>query len=111
MLVILTSKENDHAGQRNRSRTKARRLEQGQTDRSQAAAAAETRLVDPHQAPDSRPQARSTGRPKFKVLPVELPSAPVLVGIVTLKNRTLSPAARLFIEYAREVAKRPARRK
>src|SRR5258706_16010034 len=34
MLVILTSKENDHAGQRNRGRTKARRLEQGQTDRA-----------------------------------------------------------------------------
>src|SRR6266566_2878913 len=53
----------------------------------------------------------STGRPKFKVLPVELPSAPVLVGIVTLKNRTLSPAARLFIEHAREVAKPLAKKK
>ncbi len=53
----------------------------------------------------------STGRPKFKVLPVELPSSPVLVGIVTLKNRTLSPVARLFIEHAREVAKRPAKKK
>jgi DNA-binding transcriptional LysR family regulator len=53
----------------------------------------------------------STGRPQFKVLPVELPSAPVSVGIVTVKNRTLSPAARLFIEYAREVAKRPAKKK
>ncbi len=53
----------------------------------------------------------STGRSKFKVLPVELPSAPVSVGIVTLKNRTLSPVARLFIEHAREVAKRPAKKK
>ncbi len=53
----------------------------------------------------------STGRPKCKVLPVELPSPPVSVGIVTLKNRTLSPAARLFIEHAREVAKRPAKKK
>jgi DNA-binding transcriptional LysR family regulator len=53
----------------------------------------------------------STGRRKFKVLPVELPSAPVSVGIVTLKNRTLSPAARLFIEHAREVAKLPAKKK
>ncbi len=53
----------------------------------------------------------STGRPKFKVLPVELPSSPVLVGIVTLKNRTLSPVARLFIEHARELAKLPARKK
>jgi len=53
----------------------------------------------------------STGRPKFKVLPVELPSSPVLVGIVTLKNRTLSPAARLFIEHARELTKALAKRK
>jgi len=29
----------------------------------------------------------------------------VPVGIVTLKNRTLSPVAQLFIEHAREVAK------
>ena len=48
----------------------------------------------------------SRGRPKCKVLPVELPSPTVSVGIVTLKNRTLSPAARLFIEHAREVAKK-----
>jgi len=53
----------------------------------------------------------STGRPHFKVLPVELPSAHVSVGIVTLKNRTLNPVARLFIEHAREIAKRPARKK
>jgi DNA-binding transcriptional LysR family regulator len=44
-------------------------------------------------------------RPLLKVLPVELPIAPVPVGIVTLKNRTLSPTAKLFIEHAREVAK------
>ena len=53
----------------------------------------------------------STRRPEFKILPVELPIAPVLVGIVTLKNRTLSPVARLFIEHARGVAKPTARRK
>jgi DNA-binding transcriptional LysR family regulator len=53
----------------------------------------------------------STGRPQFKVLPVELPSAHVSVGIVTLKNRTLNPVARLFIEHAREVAKQPAKKK
>src|SRR5262249_25555437 len=35
----------------------------------------------------------------LKVLPIELPIAPVPVGIVTLKNRTLSPAAKLFIEH------------
>ena len=52
-----------------------------------------------------------TEGPVLKVLPVELPIAPVSVGIVTLKNRTLSPTARLFIEHAREVAKPLARRK
>jgi hypothetical protein len=31
--------------------------------------------------------------------------APVPNGIVTLKNRTLSAVARLFIKHAREVAK------
>ena len=47
----------------------------------------------------------STKRPEIKVLPVELPMARIPIGIVTLKNRTLSPTARLFIEHAREVAK------
>jgi DNA-binding transcriptional LysR family regulator len=48
---------------------------------------------------------------ELKVLPVELPMAPVPVGIVTLKNRTLNPVAKLFIEHAREVAKQLAKRK
>jgi DNA-binding transcriptional LysR family regulator len=39
-------------------------------------------------------------------LPVELPGNRRPVGIVTLKDRELSPAARLFIEQTREVAKR-----
>jgi len=42
---------------------------------------------------------------------VELPRAYVPVGIVTLKNRTLSPVARLFVDAAREVAKPLAKRK
>jgi hypothetical protein len=37
--------------------------------------------------------------------------ARVPVGIITLKNRTLSPTAQLFIEHAREVAKPLAMRK
>ena len=37
--------------------------------------------------------------------------APVPNGIVALKNRTLSPVAKLFIEHAREVAKPLAKRK
>jgi DNA-binding transcriptional LysR family regulator len=49
-------------------------------------------------------------RTELKVLPVELPRPPVPVGIVTLKNRTLGPVARLFIEHARQVAKPLAKR-
>jgi DNA-binding transcriptional LysR family regulator len=41
----------------------------------------------------------------IKVLPVKLPASPRLITVVTLKHRTLSPAATLFIECAREVAK------
>jgi DNA-binding transcriptional LysR family regulator len=44
-------------------------------------------------------------RRELKVLPVELPMARTSVGIITLKNRTLSPVAKLFIEHAREIAK------
>jgi DNA-binding transcriptional LysR family regulator len=46
-------------------------------------------------------------RLSLKVLPVDLPIQPRLrtVGIVTLKNRTLSPVAQLFINCARDVAK------
>jgi DNA-binding transcriptional LysR family regulator len=44
-------------------------------------------------------------RAALKVLPVKLPIAPVPVGIVTLKNRALSPVAQLFIDTAHEVAK------
>jgi DNA-binding transcriptional LysR family regulator len=44
------------------------------------------------------------GETLLKVLPVELPPAVQPVAITTLKHRTLSPAAKLFIEGAREVA-------
>jgi DNA-binding transcriptional LysR family regulator len=47
----------------------------------------------------------------LKVLPVELPGTQRRIGIVTLKNRTLSPLARRFIERAREIAKPLAKRK
>jgi DNA-binding transcriptional LysR family regulator len=60
-------------------------------------------------------QAASTLRlsksPKVRVLPVNLHHARAPIGIITLKNRTLSPVARLFIETAREVAKPLGRRK
>jgi len=47
----------------------------------------------------------------LKVLHVELPLAREPIGIVTLKNRTLSPVAKLFIDTAREVAKPMVKRK
>lgn len=47
----------------------------------------------------------SGNRFALKVLPVKLPITPPPVGIVTLKNRTIHPAARLFIDFARTVAK------
>lgn len=52
-----------------------------------------------------------TRRSEIKVLPVELPMARRPNGIVTLKNRTLSPVAQLFIDCAREVAKPLAKTK
>jgi DNA-binding transcriptional LysR family regulator len=44
-------------------------------------------------------------QPGLKVLPVKLRLGRASIGVVTLKNRTLSPTAKLFIERAREVAK------
>src|SRR5262249_13614411 len=54
---------------------------------------------------------RLSRRPEITVLPVKLQHARVPVGIITLKNRTLSPVAQLFIDEAREVTKPLARRK
>ena len=46
------------------------------------------------------------GKPgAIKVLPVDLPTTRRQIGIITLKNRTLSPLAQLFINCAREIAK------
>jgi DNA-binding transcriptional LysR family regulator len=44
-------------------------------------------------------------QPALKILPVDFPTRPWLVTILTLKNRTLSPVVERFIECAREVAK------
>jgi DNA-binding transcriptional LysR family regulator len=41
----------------------------------------------------------------LKPLPIELPIPPRPVGVVTLKNRTLSPLAQLFIDCARHLSK------
>jgi DNA-binding transcriptional LysR family regulator len=50
-------------------------------------------------------------RALFKVLPIELPRWHLPVAIITLKNRTLSPVAQLFIECVREMAKPLASRR
>ena len=47
----------------------------------------------------------SIQRPTIKILPVKLAAKPRPVGIVTLRNRTLSPPAQLFIDCVREVAR------
>jgi hypothetical protein len=39
------------------------------------------------------------------MVPVELPTTRWPIGIITLKKRTLSPLAQLFIECARDIAK------
>jgi DNA-binding transcriptional LysR family regulator len=47
----------------------------------------------------------------LKRLPIELPMTRRPLGIVTLKNRTLSPVAQLVIDCARALAKSVAKRK
>ena len=49
--------------------------------------------------------------PFIRKLPVDLPVAGGPIGIVTLKNRTLSTVVQRFIECAREVARPLARKK
>ena len=44
-------------------------------------------------------------RSTLKVLPVKLPIEPRPVAIITLKDRTLSPVASLFIACARDIVK------
>ena len=48
--------------------------------------------------------------PQLKVLPVNLPIAPWPVGVMTLKNRTLTPVVKRFIDCAREVVKSLAKK-
>jgi DNA-binding transcriptional LysR family regulator len=42
----------------------------------------------------------------LKALPIELPAWRLPVALITLKNRTLTPLARLFIETTREITKK-----
>lgn len=50
----------------------------------------------------------SARHPSLRALPVELGPTRRQVGIVTLKNRTLSPVVELFIACGREIAERRA---
>jgi len=43
-------------------------------------------------------------RAGLKILPIKLPAVHTVASVVTLKTRTLSPTARLFINYARNLA-------
>jgi DNA-binding transcriptional LysR family regulator len=45
-----------------------------------------------------------------KILPIDLPTTRRPIGIITLKNRSLSPVAQLFIACARELATRSPQR-
>ena len=47
-------------------------------------------------------------RLSIKILPVKLKHRPSSVAVMTLKDRTLSPVAELFIKNAHEIAKRLA---
>jgi DNA-binding transcriptional LysR family regulator len=44
----------------------------------------------------------------LSVLPVDLPQTAKPLVLMTLKNRTLNPAAELFIDQLRNIAKRAA---
>jgi hypothetical protein len=45
----------------------------------------------------------------LKLLSVDMTEIPYPTGIVTLRNRTLSPLAQIFIDFARKVANTMAR--
>jgi DNA-binding transcriptional LysR family regulator len=46
-----------------------------------------------------------TNLPSLKILPVELPVPPWPIGILSLKDRTVSPVVQLFIDCVRDVLK------
>ena len=43
--------------------------------------------------------------PPLKILPVELPLPPLPLGVMTLKNRTISPVVQVFLDCAHEVVR------
>jgi DNA-binding transcriptional LysR family regulator len=48
----------------------------------------------------------AASNPGLKRLPIDLPTTRTPVAVITLKNRTLSPVAQVFIDCAREIVKR-----
>jgi len=62
------------------------------------------------QAAPAAADLKQQGNPALKRLPVELPTTRRPVGIITLKNRKLSPVAQFFIDCAREIAQPLAKR-
>jgi DNA-binding transcriptional LysR family regulator len=49
--------------------------------------------------------------PPLKILPVELPTPPLPIGIMTLKKRTIGPVTRLFIDRVRKLTLPLAKRR
>ena len=47
----------------------------------------------------------SASRLSIRALPITLPVEPRIIGIVTLKNRTISPVAQLIVQAARAITK------
>jgi DNA-binding transcriptional LysR family regulator len=45
------------------------------------------------------------GHPCLRTLRVELPDIRMPIAVITLKNRTLSPIAQLFIDHVRALTK------
>jgi DNA-binding transcriptional LysR family regulator len=46
----------------------------------------------------------------LRILPLKLPAVPIAASLVTIKNRTLSPSAKLFIDCVREMVRPFAQR-
>jgi DNA-binding transcriptional LysR family regulator len=74
---------------------------------------ARVRLVETGRFLTALPRSMLKFHPKnatIKILPIDLPTTRRPIGIITLKNRSLSPVAQRFIVCARELARRPAHR-
>jgi DNA-binding transcriptional LysR family regulator len=74
---------------------------------------ARNRLVETGRFLTALPRSMLKFYPKnatIRILPIDLPTTRRPIGIITLKNRSLSPVAQRFVACARELARRPAHR-